>query len=161
MKKRSHFCKTTLFILLAATTSSQAIFKETLDEFIVRITPDKAEQEGFRAYYSNFLDRQSRLSTKRKRRKLRRLREDGLASLQIKHAKQYKMLADHSELDLDGQSRNTRLFLVRYRLFEDFKANKNTKREYLWNKTKTIVADLGKKAVHFGKTIKNKVAAYV
>ena len=145
-----------VLLCLGLTTKSHGVFKENLDEFITRMGKDQEEREGFRAYYSNFLDRQSKLSTKRKRQKLRRLRKDGLSSLEIKHKKHYKTLAEHSELNLDGQTRNTRLFLVRYRLFEDFIQHKNTKHVYFLNKAKTFFVDVGKRISDFSGTVANK-----
>lgn len=141
---------------LTLPTNSYGIFKESLDGFITRMSKDVQEREGFRAYYSDFLDRQSRLSTKRRRQKLRRLRSDALSSLQIKHEKHYKALADHSELDLEGQTRNTRLFLVRYRLFEDYLQHKNTKHVYLLNKAQIFISDVSKKLSSLTGIIRDK-----
>src|SRR3989344_1018813 len=104
------------FVTALICSGSHAVFIETLDEFVKRMTLDKEKQEGFKAYYSNFLDRQSKMSVKRKRQKLLQLRADGLSSIEIKDKKTYKKLVEHGEIDLDGQSRPTRLFLVRYRL---------------------------------------------
>ena len=59
---------------LAAFVPSRHVFKESLDEFITRMTSEIKDQEGFRAYYSGFLDRQSRMSLYRRQKRLRRLR---------------------------------------------------------------------------------------
>lgn len=133
------------------------VFKESLDEFIVRMTPDSQEQEGFRAYYSNFLDRQSRLSLSRRQRRLRRLRMDGLSSLEIKNKKHYKVLAENKQVDVDNQTKDTRLFLVRYRLFEDYQLHKNTRRLYFLSKAKVMIVDAGSKVSSFFSSIKNTV----
>lgn len=142
-----------------ASTYSSHAFKETLDEFIERMTIDLKEREGFRAYYSNFLDRQSRLSLSRRQKRLRRLRMDGLSSLEIKSKKHYKVLAENKQTDIDNQSRDTRLFLVRYRLFEDYKQHKHTRRLYFLNKAKIVLSDVGSKISSFFSSVKNTVIA--
>lgn len=142
-----------------ALTHSSHVFKETLDEFIERMTIDIKEREGFRAYYSNFLDRQSRLSVMRRQKHLRRLRMDGLSSLEIKSKKHYKVLAENKQVDIDNQSRDTRLFLVRYRLFEDYKQHKDTRRLYFLNKAKIVLTDVGSRIGSFFSTVKNTVTA--
>lgn len=142
---------------LNAFIPSAHVFKESLDEFIVRMTPDSKEQEGFRAYYSNFLDRQSRLSLPRRQKRLRRLRMDGLSSLEIKNKKHYNILAENKQIDIDSQSRDTRLFLVRYRLFEDYKQHKYTRRIDFLNKAKIVLTDVSNKISSFVSNVKDTV----
>jgi len=162
MKKQFSFL---LALALANGTSVQAlththnsnVFKETLDDFILRMTPEMKEQEGFRAYYSNFLDRQSRLSLLRRKKRLRRLRMDGLSSLEIKNKKHYKVLAENKQADIDNQSRDTRLFLVRYRLFEDYQQHKYTRRVYFLNKAKMVLTGVSTKVSSFLSSVKHRV----
>ena len=142
---------------VSALTHDSHVFKETLDEFIERMTIDMKEREGFRAYYSNFLDRQSRLSLSRRQKRLRRLRMDGLSSLEIKNKKHYKVLSENRQVDVDNQSRETRLLLVRYRLFEDYNQHKNTRRIYFLNKAKIVLTDVSSKVSSFFSTVKNTV----
>ncbi len=160
MKKHNSFV-----LVLALTSLSQLtafvpsahVFKESLDDFITRMTPDSNEQEGFRAYYSNFLDRQSRLSLSRRQKRLRRLRMDGMSSLEIKNKKHYNILSENKQVDIDSQSRDTRLFLVRYRLFEDYKQHKHTRRVYFLNKAKMVLSDVSNKISSIFSTVKNTV----
>lgn len=142
---------------VSAITHNSHAFKETLDEFIERMTINLKEREGFRAYYSNFLDRQSRLSVSRRQKRLRRLRMDGLSSLEIKNKKHYKVLSENKQIDVDNQSRETRLLLVRYRLFEDYNQHKHTRRIYFLNKAKVVLSDVSSKVSSFFSTVKNTV----
>lgn len=154
MKKRYSFV---LALALVSLAQISAIFNETLDEFILRTTPDVKEQEGFRAYYSNFLDRQSRLPVARRQKRLRHLRMDGLSSLEIKNKKYYKLLAENKQTDIDNQQRETRLFLVRYRLFEDYQQHKNTRRVYFLNRAQTVLSDLSGKVSSLLSSVKKTV----
>ena len=147
----------TSLMQVSAITHNSHVFKETLDEFIERMTIDMKEREGFRAYYSNFLDRQSRLSLARRQKRLRRLRMDGLSSLEIKNKKHYKVLTENKQVDVDHQSRETRLFLVRYRLFEDYNQHKHTRRLYFLNKAKIVLTDMSSKIGSFFSSVKNTV----
>ena len=140
-----------------ASTYNSHVFKESLDEFIERMTIDLKEREGFRAYYSNFLDRLSRISVLRRQKRLRRLRMDGLSSLEIKNKKHYKVLSENRQVDIDNQSRETRLLLVRYRLFEDYNQHKHTRRIYFLNKAKIVLSDVGSKVNSFLSSVKNTV----
>jgi hypothetical protein len=156
MNKRSSLL---VIITMMFMSQTHPIFNESLDAFIIRMTKNKQEQEGFRAYYSNFLDRQSRLPTGRRQKRLRRLRMDGLSSLELKQKKQFRMLADHKETDIDNQTRNTRLFLVRYRLFEDYEQYKNTRQLYFVNRAKMAFNDVSKKIGSFISSIKHTVVS--
>ncbi|MFT6765830.1 MAG: hypothetical protein ACJAZS_000724 [Alteromonas naphthalenivorans] len=154
MNKHSYL---TIVLAMTCMAQSHTVFNESLDNFIIRMTKDRIEQEGFRAYYSNFLDRQSRLPTGRRQKRLRRLRMDGLSSLALKEKKQYQMLADFKETDIDNQSRNTRLFLVRYRLYEDYEQHKNTRHVYFLHKAKVAFNDVSNKISSFVSTVKHTV----
>lgn len=151
-----HSFKLALLVSFFSLHQLSALFDETLDGFVTRVVQDSSDQEGFRSYYSNFLDRQSKVSDKLKKHKLRKLRSEALSSLEIKNKNIYKKLADNAQLDLDKQDKNTRLFLVRYRLLEDYQQHKNTQHLYVWNKTKTYLTDLTNRVVTFASDIKNR-----
>jgi len=162
MKARYSFMVMVAFSMVThvfAGAHNTHVFKESLDEFITRMTSDVKDQEGFRAYYSNFLDRQSKLSLARRQKRLRRLRMDGLSSLEIKNKKHYNVIIENNQADIDNQSRTTRLFLVRYRLFEDYKQHKNTRRIYFLNKAKMVLTDMSNKVSSIFSSIKNTVTA--
>lgn len=149
--------KLIFFISFFSLQQLNALFKETLDEFVERVIKNFDDQEGFRCYYSNFLDKQSRVSDKIKKRKLIKRRTEALSSLEIKDPSTYKKIAKNDQLDLDKQDRDTRLFLIRYRVFEDYQQYQNTQHIDIWNKTKSYLADMGDRVTTFVKDIKNKI----
>ena len=151
-----HTFKLVLLVSFFSLHQLSALFDETLDGFVARVVQDPSDQEGFRSYYSNFLDRQSKVSDKTKKYKLRKLRREALSSLEVKNKNLYKKFAQNSQLDLDKQDKNTRLFLVRYRLFEDYQQHKNTQHLHVWNKTKTYLADLSNQVVTFVSDLKKR-----
>ena len=152
----NHAFKLTLLISFFSLHQLSALFDETLDGFVARVVQDPIEQEEFRSYYSNFLDRQSKVSERLKKHKLRKLRSEALSSLEIKNKNVYKKLAQNAQLDLDKQDKNTRLFLVRYRLFEDYQQHKNTQHTHVWNKTKSYLADASTRVISFVSDLKNR-----
>lgn len=151
-----HTIKLVLFASFFSLHQLSALFDENLDGFVNRIIQNPAEQEGFCCYYSDFLGTVSKFSAKVKNHKLRKLRGEALSSLEIKNKPVYKKLAQNDQLDLDKQDKTTRLFLIRYRLFEDYQQYKNTQHVYVLNKAKNYLTDMGNRVTTFVKDIKNR-----
>ena len=80
-----------------------------------------------------------------------------MSSLEIKNKKYYNILSENKQTNIDSQSRDTRLFLVRYRLFEDYKQHKHTRRLYFLNKDKIVLSDVTDKIISLFSTVKNTV----
>lgn len=112
-------------------------FDDSLEIFLSRMTSDETEKSEFRGYYSRFLRKQSKVHPERKRGKLQNLRIHALNSIEIKDPSLYQVIEPFLiDLDIAQESRNIRLYLTRYALFEEFQRRKIIKHSGLWERAK-------------------------
>lgn len=107
---------------------------QSLQEFTVRHIESPKKRVKFRNYYSDFLYRVSRMNTKKRTKRLARLRQEALRIAEFKNKELYKKLVS----DLKQQKRATRLLLTRYRVLEDFNEYNDAKHMYAWYKAKSV-----------------------
>ena len=123
----------------------QSILDYSLDQFLEKMVA-KEDQEQFRGYYSQFLEKQSRKRRNGKQSGLRRLRADALKMIRKEHPEWYKEL-EPLILDLEEQSieaREARLFLTRFALLQEFQDSKEYHPGW-WDATKTTIKQFGHK----------------
>lgn len=118
--------------------------KSSLEHFAQVYVKPSEKRMSFLDYYSDFIDRMSRMGKKRKHKKLNRLRQEALFIMKIKNPELYQQLEKNNQLDPKNQTRTTRLCLIRYRLLEDFEEYQATRHAYVWHKTKHTLS----KAAH-------------
>ena|SRR3989338_6368065 len=154
-KKRAYYCG--VLIVFSVFRIESLVFKERLEDFVVRVV-EKEYQDGFREHYGDFLDSMRVLPTQKKQKELLLLRKNALAYLEIAHQDWYQVLQDHAELDIENQSRATRLFLTRYGLYQDYKKMRDSDHVHIWAQVKLYTQKLGEKLSFWHKKITDKAA---
>lgn len=123
----------------------QSILDSSLDQFLEKVV-DKHDQEEFRGYYSQFLEKQSRKRRNGKQSGLRRLRADALKIIRKEHPEWYKEL-EPLVLDLEEQTleaRQARLFLTRFALLQEYHDSKQFHPGW-WDRTTSHIKQFGHK----------------
>lgn len=139
---------------IQAKISGSPILEYSLEEFLDQIVKPE-EREGFRVYYSQFLEKQSRARPKTKNRYLRRKRAEGLQQLREFSSELYGQLEPYV-LDLDAQtseSRKVRLCLIRFALLKEYRSESHLQSEGWFDAVKRQAKKIGNKLA----SVKNRV----
>lgn len=139
-----------MLMLFVSLLQAKNLLEDSLEGFLHRIGKTEDEKQGFRNYYSNFLEEQNKTYKSSKRKKLLRLRAIALTHLKEKNPEWYKEVEPYS-LDLEESTqecRKVRLFLTRYALFDAYKKGKPVK-----------IVGSREKVKHFLRPVKNAFVA--
>lgn len=140
----------TLLMIFSSVLQAKNLLEDSLEEFLNRIGKTEDEKQGFRNYYSNFLEVQNKIYKSSKRKKLIRLRATALTTLKEKNPEWYKIIEAYS-LDLEESTqecRKVRLFLTRYALFDSYQKGEPVK-----------IVGSREKVKHFLRPVKNAFVA--